>query len=190
MQPPPVRRICGTANLHIRNAPVRLTAMALFHCSSDSVSTVPSGVTAAATLTSVVSLPKASMVPVTAASALAALATSTTSDFARPPLSRIARATTSDFAGSISAIATAAPSVANSCAMAPPISPPPPLTSVTRPANLAPVVMSMHRMLQKAAVEDRRLRRKRRFHDVDVGQALGHLGVKRIGNVAIEAEKL
>ena len=38
--------------------------MALFHSSSGSVSTVPSGVTAAATLTSVVSLPNAAMVRV------------------------------------------------------------------------------------------------------------------------------
>ena len=44
----------GTANLHIRNAPVRLTPIAWFHCASVSVSTVPSGVTAAATFTSVV----------------------------------------------------------------------------------------------------------------------------------------
>ena len=32
MLPPPARRISGTAYLHIRKAPVRLTAIALFHC--------------------------------------------------------------------------------------------------------------------------------------------------------------
>ena len=53
-------RISGTAYLHIRNAPVRLTASASCHSSSVRFSTVPSGVTAAATLTSAVSLPKAS----------------------------------------------------------------------------------------------------------------------------------
>ena len=58
MLPPPARRSSGTAYLHITKAPVRLTAMALFQSSSESVSTVPSGVTVAATLTSVVSLPK------------------------------------------------------------------------------------------------------------------------------------
>ena len=77
MLPPPARRISGTANLHIRNAPVRLTPIALFHCASDSVSTVPSGVTAAATLTSVVSLPNAAMARSTASLALASFATST-----------------------------------------------------------------------------------------------------------------
>ncbi len=60
MVPPPALRSSGTAYLHIRNAPVRLTASASFQSSSVSVSTVPSGVTVAATLTSVVSLPKAS----------------------------------------------------------------------------------------------------------------------------------
>ena len=60
MAPPPALRISGTAYLHIRNAPVRLTASASFQSSSVSVSTVPSGVTLAATLTRVVSLPKAS----------------------------------------------------------------------------------------------------------------------------------
>ena len=58
MLPPPARRSSGTAYLHITKAPVRLTAMALFQSSSESVSTVPSGVTVAATLTNVVSLPK------------------------------------------------------------------------------------------------------------------------------------
>ena len=35
MLPPPARRICGTAYLHIRNAPVRLTPIAWFHSASD-----------------------------------------------------------------------------------------------------------------------------------------------------------
>ena len=60
MVPPPALRISGTAYLHIRKAPVRLIASASFHCSSVNVSTVPSGVTAAATFTSVVSAPKVS----------------------------------------------------------------------------------------------------------------------------------
>ena len=61
MLPPPARRSSGTAYLHIRKAPVRLTAMAWFQSSSESVSTVPSGVTVAATLTSVVSRPNAAI---------------------------------------------------------------------------------------------------------------------------------
>ena len=75
MVPPPALRISGTAYLHIRNAPVRLTASASFQSSSVSVSTVPSGVTAAATLTSVVSLPKASTAWRTARSASSSTAT-------------------------------------------------------------------------------------------------------------------
>ena len=86
MLPPPARRICGTANLHIRNAPVRLTPMAWFHCASGSVSHVPSGVIAAATLTRVLSLPKAAMVCATAAWALASSATSTAKACAPPPI--------------------------------------------------------------------------------------------------------
>ena len=58
MVPPPALRISGTAYLHIKNAPVRFTARASFQSSRVELSTVPSGVTLAATLTSVVSLPK------------------------------------------------------------------------------------------------------------------------------------
>src|ERR1700745_776876 len=76
MPPPPARRNSGTAYLHITKAPVRLTAMALFQSSSESVSTVPSGVTVAATLTSVVSLPKRATVRSTASLALASSAAS------------------------------------------------------------------------------------------------------------------
>ena len=52
MVPPPALRISGTAYLHIRNAPVRLTASGIVPViERQSVSTVPSGVTLAATLT-------------------------------------------------------------------------------------------------------------------------------------------
>src|SRR5262245_3072156 len=99
MLPPPARRSSGTAYLHITKAPVRLTSMALFQSSSESVSTVPSGVTVAATLTSVVSRPNFVTVRSTASFALASSATSTWSACARPPLAAMARATTSDLAG-------------------------------------------------------------------------------------------
>src|SRR5262249_3314992 len=66
MLPPPARRNAGMAYLHITKAPVRLTSMALFQSSSESVSTVPSGVTVAATLTSVVSRPNFAIVCSTA----------------------------------------------------------------------------------------------------------------------------
>ncbi len=90
MPPPPARRNAGTAYLHITKAPVRLTAMALFQSSSESVSTVPSGVTVAATLTNVVSRPNFATVRSTAPFALASSATSTWSACARPPLAVMA----------------------------------------------------------------------------------------------------
>src|SRR5216684_48147 len=95
MLPPPARRNAGTAYLHITKAPVRLTAMALFQSSSESVSTVPSGVTVAATLTSVVSLPKLATVRSTASFALASSVTSTSSANAGPPLPAMDLATAS-----------------------------------------------------------------------------------------------
>ena len=76
MAPPPALRICGVAYLHMMNAPVRFTRMAFSHNSSESVSALPSGVTAAATLTSVVSEPNVSMVFSTAAFALSSKRTS------------------------------------------------------------------------------------------------------------------
>ena len=142
MLPPPARRSSGTAYLHITKAPVRLTAMALFQSSSESVSTVPSGVTVAATLTNVVSRPNFATVRSTAPFALASSATSTWSACARPPLAVMARAAASDLAGSRSAIATSAPSAAKRRQIAAPISPPPPVTNATRCASLSPIAIS------------------------------------------------
>src|SRR5580704_10133417 len=189
MLPPPARRSSGTPNLHMRNAPVRLTAIALFHWSRVNVSTEPSGVTVAATLTKVVSLPKCATARVTPCFALASSDTSTASACARPPLSPIARAAASALAGSRSATATSAPSAANSREMAPPISPPPPLTSATRPVSLVPVAISMRR-LDEAAINDRRLGGIGRLDQTDLREAIGHLAIDGVRYIAFEAEQL
>src|SRR6185437_10547214 len=189
MLPPPERRSSGTANLHIRKAPVRFTAIALFHCSRLSVSTVPSGVAVAATFTSVVSLPNASIVRATASLALASSATSASKPRARPPASTIERATLCALSGSRSAIAISAPSRPNKRAIAPPISPPPPVMSATRPANLPSLAILMHR-LHETAVDDCRLRRERRLDGADLGEAFRHFGVNGVRHIAVATEQL
>ena len=172
MLPPPARRISGTAYLHITKAPVRLTPMALFHSSSGSVSTVPSGVTAAATLTSVVSLPNAAMVRATASCALASSATSTASACARPPLVgdsargrfRFGRIDIGDRdLGSLRRKAScdraadlAAPAGDERDALAPACLPSP----------------SVGGLLDEAAVENRRFGRERLLHVTDIERAL------------------
>jgi FMNH2-dependent dimethyl sulfone monooxygenase len=85
------------------------------------------------------------MVRATASFALASSATSTLNPCARPPLSAMARATLSALAGSRSATATSAPSSAKRRAIAPPISPPPPVISATRPASLPVMVARLAR---------------------------------------------
>ena len=158
MLPPPARRSLGTAYLHIRNAPVRLTPMAWFHCASDSVSTVPSGVIAAATLTRVVSLPKAATVALHRLFRARLVGDIDRKAAGAAAASTIARAVASALAGSRSATATAAP-----FSRKPPRNRAADLAAAAgdqRHPPFQPAAPSVRgRCLNEAAVEDRRLRR-------------------------------
>jgi len=135
--PPPARRSSGTAYLHIRNVPVRLTPTSLLQSASGIVSTVPAAEAGdAATLIRAISRPKAETVCATAPWVLVASAISTCRATALPPCAEIDCATACAFSITMSATATLAPSCAKRWAIAPPISPPPPVTSATPPESL------------------------------------------------------
>ena len=147
--PPPALRISGTAYLHIKNAPVRLTASASFQ--SSSVKRLDSAVGRDIGRDIDQRGELAERMDCAFHRLLArrrATDTSACTAIARPPELAISPATCLAASGRRSAMATNAPAAASRMAMAPPISPPPPVIKATRPLRRSLRSMSARHFIQ------------------------------------------
>ena len=134
---PPCSIRPGSAARHIRNVPVRLTAMIWSHPLRD-CSGVWANPPMPATLHRLVMWPSSSRACETAPATASSAVTSHSSAMARPPASVASRlisaATASTASAARSRQATAAPSAARRRAVARPMPDPAPVTTATRPA--------------------------------------------------------
>src|SRR5947209_18070815 len=124
----------GTTALVPRNEPVRIVPISTFHMSSV-CSSKPTRKLAPALLHRIDIGPNSCSVAATAAVHSSAWRTSSPTASERPSLATISAATASALSTNRSATHTAAPSLANNRAWAPPIAPPPPVITAVLPSS-------------------------------------------------------